>query len=476
MDTDILRKLYRDHFGDDPDIFLPLAPAGSNRKYFRLGFSNKSSAIGTFNDDIFENKAFIGFSSHFRLKGLPVPEIFNTSVDFRYYLQQDCGDTSLKDMVDKMRSGNHFPDLLTSLYKKSLTWLIKFQTQGHLGLNYSLSFPRESFDARSILWDLNHFKYFFLKLTEIPYHENLLEDDFEKLTCELNLVDREYFMFRDFQSRNIMISDAGMYFIDFQGGRKGSLYYDLASLLFEGRTNIPSEQREDLFNYYYSELKRNRIVVEDKASFRRNYLNFALIRQLQALGAYGLRGLIQKKTLFLQSIPYAIRNLELISREIGNNMLKYPELHRIIQRISTDKKFINIIDNNIKVLTVKIFSFSYKKGIPDDYSGHGGGFVFDCRHISNPGKLPKYNLLNGLDSDVESYFREKTIMPLFLENIFSIIDSTIESYVMKNYTFLQVSFGCTGGQHRSVYAAQKLSEHLKNKGVNIVLEHRELIQ
>ncbi len=474
MEIAVFRKLFRDYFHKELSVFKTLPPAGSQRKYFRLGVENEISVIGTFNNDIAENRAFLQFSAHFRSKALPVPEIFGISDDYKYYLQEDLGDICLKDLVDKHRSDTNFPDYLVSLYKQALHWLIKFQTEGNNGLDYSVSMPRDNFDSRSILWDLNHFKYFFLKLSNVPYNENLLEDDFITLAKDLDKIKRESFMYRDFQSRNIMIKDDKLYFIDYQGGRKGALQYDLASILFEARTNLPSEIREKLFRYYYNELLSLKIVNTDEIGFREVYMNFALIRQLQAMGAYGLRGWIEGKPLFIQSIGYAVKNLEWIVNECKGSIIKYPELNRVLVEITKNKKLTSINDTETGELLVRIYSFSYFRGIPDDISGNGGGYVFDCRHIHNPGKYAELSFLNGLDQEIDKFFIEETNMVTFLNNVYSMIDQTVKAYMKRGFKHLQVSFGCTGGKHRSVYAAQKLYEHLQSRGIKANIEHLEL--
>ena len=474
MEITVLKKLFRDHFNSEASIFRTLPPAGSNRKYFRLADENGNSTIGAFNNDVPENKAFLSLSFHFRSKGLPVPEIFRISDDFKYYLQEDFGDTCLKDLVDKHRNDQNFPGKIVTLYKKSLEWLIKFQTEGHKGLDYTVCMPRDNFDSRSILWDLNHFKYFFLKLSRVPYNENKLEDDFFTLATDLDKINRDYFMYRDFQSRNIMVNGDKLYFIDYQGGRKGALQYDLASILFEARANLPSELREELFSYYFNELLKLGIVNTDENAFREVYMNFALIRQLQAMGAYGLRGWIEGKPLFIQSIGYAIKNLEWIIKECSRNLNNYPELNRVLNEITKNKKLRNIEEPETGELLVRIYSFSYFRGIPDDISGNGGGYVFDCRHVHNPGKYPELSHLTGLDHDIEKFFIEKTNMKTYLNNVYAIIDQTVKTYRERDFKHLQVSFGCTGGKHRSVYAAQKLYEHLGNKGIKAEIEHLEL--
>ena len=475
MDTANIKKLFKDFTGKEAKIFLPLPPAGSERKYYRLGTDDGFSAIGAFNADITENKAFLYLSLHFRSKLISVPEIYRVSDDNMYYLMEDFGDIRLKDIVDENTRNGEFPANLIALYKRVLDNLIKFQVQGHEDLDYSVCYPRDSFDKRSILWDLNHFKYFFLKLSHIPYNENLLENDFQLLATNLDKISRSFFMFRDFQSRNIMVKNDELYFIDYQGGRKGALQYDLASLLFESRTNIPPEVRKELFRYYYDELLRLKIVNNnDSESFQRDFMSFALIRQLQAMGAYGLRGWIEGKPLFIQSIAYAVVNLEWILIDSSKSFDIYPEMLRVLTEITKNKKLRDKKEFNQEELVVRIYSFSYFRGIPDDFSGNGGGYVFDCRHILNPGSYPEFKYLTGLDKETETFFTENTTMHSFLNNVFPIIEMTVKRYLERDFKNLQVCFGCTGGQHRSVYAAQKLFEHLQSTGTKAKIEHLEL--
>ncbi len=473
MEIRTLYRLFTAQFGTECQTSVQLVPAGSARKYYRLS-DGQNTAVGAFNEDVRENRAFIGFTKHFRLKGLQVPEILQVDSDEKHYLLEDLGDITLKERIDSCRRGWEFPGELIPLYKKVIDELVKFQVKAHGGTDYSLCIPRDQFDSRSILWDLNHFKYFFLKMSGIPFREDQLEDDFRLLAGILDEVPRESFLFRDFQSRNIMVRDEKLYFIDYQGGRKGALQYDIASLLFESRVNIGPVEREMLLNYY---LERISLLISNfnKEKFLQTYLLFALVRQLQAMGAYGLRGWIEKKSLFLQSVPFAMKNLKYFLENDKDNLNRLPELKRLMTLMSENEKLNRPLPVSGDKLTVRIFSFSYRKGIPDDLTGEGGGFVFDCRCINNPGRYPEYFSLTGLDEEVGKFFDERSEMADFLKDAFAVIDRSIDSYTGRGFKNLQVSFGCIGGQHRSVYAAQKLASHLEhNRLINVLIEHREI--
>jgi len=469
-----LKDLFKKKYGAECEHVSLLVPAGSARQYYRLS-NGATTAVGAFNKDVRENRAFISFTKHFRSKGLPVPEVYLVSEDEKYYLLEDLGDTTLKNLTDSIKKGWDFPAEMIPWYKKVIDALIKFQTLGHEGLDYTVCIPRDEFDMRSILWDLNHFKYFFVKLSGIPFDEEKLEDDFQNLASVLDKVDRNSFLFRDFQSRNIMFHQDQLYYIDYQGGRKGALQYDIATLLFEARTNIPYSTRDELLEYYLegiSRLKKNNF---NRQEFLSTYPLFALVRQLQAMGAYGLRGWIEKKPLFLQSVTFAMQNLRFFLENYNGILAGYPELSRLLGIMASDKKLNKPLPEDGEKLCVRISSFSYRKKIPDDLTGEGGGFVFDCRGIHNPGRYPEFKNRTGLDKETAVFFEEKTDMNEFLKDSFSLIDRTIKTYAERGFKHLQVSYGCTGGQHRSVYAAKKLAEHLEHNGsVSVLVEHREI--
>ena len=465
-----LQQLFEDWAGEPPSLVLPLAPSGSARIYYRLQSATRS-AIGAYNPDLRENTAFVRFSQHFHQKGLPVPEIFAENLEQHIYLQEDLGFTTLYSYL--LKKDDYFPDYLIRIYKRTVEQLARLQIMGSEGLDYSLCYPRADFDRQSMQWDLNYFKYYFLRLAGAVFDEQALENDFNKLSEFLLEAPSDYFMFRDFQTRNIMIKAGEPYFIDYQGGRRGALQYDLASLLFQAKANIPDDIRLELLNHYIE--VASRLVPIDREQFVQQYYGFALIRCVQVLGAYGFRGLYERKEHFLQSIPYAIRNLKwLLDHE--KLTIELPALRASANQIIQSKKFepFDKIKASSSFLQVRIASFSYKSGIPEDPSGNGGGFVFDCRFINNPGRYEPYKKLTGRDEAVINFLKHHSQMDRFLDDVFRIVDRAVEDYIERSFTDLQISFGCTGGQHRSVFAAEQLARHLTDKyGLQLHLTHIE---
>lgn len=469
----LLISLFENWANEKVNSFYKLPLSGSNRKYYRIE-GNSKKAIGTFNEDKEENIAFIEFTKHFLSKGLNVPEIFAADLDQHIYLQEDIGDISLFDFLINERKNNDFPNIIVDIYKRVLTELTKFQFLGGDGLDYSKCYPRESFDKQSMLWDLNYFKYYFLKLADIPFNEQKLENDFHTLINYLLSTDCNNFLYRDFQSRNIMLHNNEIYFIDYQGGRRGALQYDVASLLYDAKADIPQNVKTELLHFYIDNLK-NYIHV-DKESFINYYYGYVLIRKMQAMGAYGYRGFYEKKKHFLQSIPYALKNLEWILQHI-TLPIDIPHLIQALEGLPKSKKLkkFDVVKDRKSPLVVSITSFAYKNGIPQDNSGHGGGFVFDCRTIHNPGRYEEYKELNGKDKPVIDFFEKGEEMHDFLDHVFALVEISVNKYIDRNFNHLMVNFGCTGGQHRSVYCAEKLASHLKeNYNVKVVLWHREI--
>jgi aminoglycoside/choline kinase family phosphotransferase len=467
-----LTKLFELWSGEKAVDFDLLPYSGSYRKYYRIKSSSKS-AIGVFNNDEKENIAFLTFSKHFAKKGLNVPQIYNGDVDNGIYLQQDLGDETLYSRLNKIRDGKNFPKEIISLYKQTIDILPQFQITASKGLDYSVCYPRAKFDKRSMLWDLNYFKYYFLKLAKINFDEQSLENDFEKFAEYLLQADSDYFLYRDFQSRNIMLYDDKLYFIDYQGGRKGPLQYDLASLLFDSKADIPQNIRTELLNYYLSTVKK--YIKIDNKKFTQLFYGFALIRLMQAMGAFGFRGFYEKKDYFLKSIPYAIENLKWLLNNAALPVKVPSMLKALVDLVASKdlKKFENTL--NAKGLTLTINSFSYRNGIPYDSSGNGGGFVFDCRAIYNPGRHDEYKDLTGKDKAVIAFLKKDKEMTKFLNDAFEMVDQAVEVYLQRKYTNLMINFGCTGGRHRSVYAAERLAEHLKEKyKIKITLKHISL--
>lgn len=466
----LLTELFEDWAGENPRLVLPLAPSGSDRVYYRLQGKTKT-AIGAYNPNRRENEAFLSFSEHFEHKDLPVPKIFAKNLEDNVYLQEDLGSTTLYSYL--LQKGDYFPDYLIRIYKRVVEQLARLQIEGGDGLDYSVCYPRHSFDRQSMLWDFNYFKYYFLKLTGVNFDEQALEEDANRLIAYLLETDCRFFMFRDFQTRNIMIKGGEPYFIDYQGGRRGALQYDLASLLFQAKANIPSDIRRELLDHYID--AAGQLIDIDKESFIHYYRGYVLMRTIQVLGAYGFRGLYERREYFLQSIPFALRNVKWLFEQ-ADLQVELPELRRALLEIVQSKQFepFDKIKGTSSLLTVTINSFSYKSAIPPDSSGNGGGFIFDCRFIHNPGRYEPYKKLTGRDEPVINFLKHHSQMGDFLNNVFRIVDQAVEDYIERSFTHLQVNFGCTGGQHRSVYAADALTRHIANKyGVKVQLKHIE---
>lgn len=454
-------------------IFTPLPPSGSSREYYRIVSRNKT-AIGVFNPDKKENLAFISFSKLFFSKGLNVPKVYSDDLEKNIYLIEDLGDTTLFSYLSLLRKDEAFPSKVIKIYKRVLDELPKFQIESAQDIDYSTCYPRDAFDKQSMMWDLNYFKYYFLKLAKIHFDEQHLEDDFQKFSDYLLQADSKYFLYRDFQSRNIMIKEDQPYFIDYQGGRKGALHYDLASLLFDAKADIPQNVRAELLHHYIKNLKN--YFSFDEREFIQHFFGFVLIRIMQAMGAYGYRGFYERKEHFLKSIPYAIKNLEWLLNTISFP-IQIPALISALWQLveSKELKKYDVKDHYEYLLKVTINSFSFKKGIPSDESGNGGGFVFDCRAIHNPGRYEKYKSLNGKDKDVIEFLQTQSDIDKFLKTCFDLVDISVNNYQKRLFTNLMISFGCTGGQHRSVYCAEQLSKYLLDKyKVKVILNHKEL--
>ncbi|MDF1576221.1 MAG: RNase adapter RapZ [Bacteroidales bacterium] len=468
-----LNKLFYTWCGEGIISITKLPASGSPREYYRIR-GTKSSAIGAINRDREENEAFIAFSRHFHSLGLAVPEIYLIDLDNHAYLQEDLGNTTLFDYIFRVRDNGHFPDTLLAVYKEVLTELQKFQITGAQGLDFSVCYPRSSFDRQSMQWDLSYFKYYFLKLAGIPFNEQLLENDYGTLINYLLEQDTNYFLYRDFQSSNVMYHHDKPYFIDYQGGRKGALQYDVASLLYDSKADIPPAVREELLEHYIAGLANYPSVNAEK--FRESYFAYVLIRIMQAMGAYGFRGFYEKKTHFLKSIPYALNDLKWILHHV-KLPVEIPALLQVYEQLLKAPKLKRFKDKGGRksTLTVNINSFSYKHGIPEDPHGNGGGYVFDCRLISNPHHIWKLREFNGKDKPVIEYLEQQSDVNEFLSATFSLVDMSVEKCEDRDFIHLRVSYGCTGGQHRSVYCAERLAEHLReSQNVRVALWHREL--
>ncbi len=468
----ILTGLFKKWKGEIPGKIVELPASGSDRIYYRIHFGN-DSVIGAYNPNINENNAFLEFTRHFTEHGLPVPSLLAVNEPADSYLITDLGNTTLFSLLPHQLSQVEFPQNVINIYKKTLEWLPKIQVVAGKDLNYYVCFPRKVFDSQSMAWDLNYFKYFFLKSGGIPFDEQRLEHYFGTLIKWLDKAPAEFFMSRDFQSRNIMVIGNEPWFIDYQGGRKGPLQYDVASLLFDAKANIPFSLRKELLDYYLKQL--GKYIDVDYDHFIEYYYGFVLIRILQALGTYGFRGFHEKKPLFLKSIPYAQNNLAwLIEQNLFPENL--PHLKTIAEQIIDARQFQKYRkeSHSDSQLRVAVRSFSYKKDIPVDLSGNGGGFVFDCRALPNPGRLEKFKNKSGKDRAVIEYLEKEPEVTGFIDMTSKLVMASAKNYIERGFTNLMVSYGCTGGQHRSVYCAEKLAKIIAQQlDVIIDLEHEE---
>ncbi len=465
MEANILKQLYKQCVGSEPAEVVELPAAGSNRRYFRL--KGAQTLIGVLGECVEENRAFIYMDRHFAAKGLPVPKVLCKSDDDMAYLQEDLGDTLLFEAIEKGRKTRVFSDEEKSLLSATIKQLCEFQFLGADGMDFSNCYPSPEFNRRSIFWDLNYFKYCFLKTTGLEFSESKLEDDFQRLADVLLRSSSATFMYRDFQSRNVMIKDGKPWFIDFQGGRKGPFYYDVASFLWQAKANFPDSLRRQLISEYITALRKYKPV--DEEYFYSQLRHFVLFRTLQVLGAYGFRGYFEKKPHFMQSVPFAINNLRQLLKK---PYVEYPYLNQVLSELVNMSQFTDEIQKH--ALTVRVMSFAYKKGIPNDTSGNGGGFVFDCRAVNNPGKYDRYKPFIGLDKPVIQFLEEDGEILTFLDHAYALVDASVKRYIERGFTNLMVCFGCTGGQHRSVYSAQHMAEHIHSKfNVKVELVHRE---
>jgi aminoglycoside/choline kinase family phosphotransferase len=469
---EVLKQLFEEHFHHPVGRVQPLQGqlGGSGRKIVRLA-SEKLSAIGVLYDVREENVAFLAFSRHFRGHGLPVPEIYAEDLSRGAYLEEDLGDTTLFEFLSKNRVGENIAPQAVEAYHRVVALLPRFQVEAGRDLNYQVCYPRAMFDGQSIAWDLNYFKYYFLRLAGIPFNEQLLEDDFARLTEFLSSADLDYFLYRDFQSRNIMLRDRHPFFLDYQGGRKGALQYDIASLLYDAKADLPPELRQQLLDHYIDQLAG--FIKLEREVFMRHYYAYVYVRIMQALGAYGFRGFYERKAHFLQSVPYALTNLRWLLRHV-ELPIALPTLMEAFTNMVGSEKLQSLTSSEEKLI-VRIFSFSFRRGLPNDETGHGGGFVFDARSIRNPGREERLKALTGRDRLVIDFLNQQESVHQFLASVMSLVDASVNAYQRRGFTSLTVSFGCTGGQHRSVYFAEQLAKRLSGtNGVKVLVRHLEL--
>ena len=476
--TDIraaITELFQKNFKGEIISIEQLPQSGSDRMYFRIQNAGESftSCIATFNTNVKENDTFLYFTDTFLKINAPVPQIYAVNDEHTIYLQQDFGNESLLNVLEKEGTTQH----IFHLYKKSLAALAALQVKADALLDYNKCITSKEFGKSAILNDLLYFKYYFLDTLKVPYDKEALIEDFEMLSNYLSLTGQKYFMFRDFQGRNIMVKDDEVFFIDYQGGMKGALQYDVASLLWQAKADLSEQWKVELFEYYMDCLDEISTENIERASFRNQYKGFVLIRLLQVLGAYGFRGLFERKAHFLSSIPLALKNLQNFIKENSID-LHLPEFNRLLNIVGgeemAERFYIHKADDQTP-LVVHINSFSFlQRGYPSDDSSHGGGFVFDCRGILNPGRIECYKTQTGRDKAVIDYIEQETKMTDFLSGVFTTVDVAVEDYIARRFDKLTVNFGCTGGRHRSVYAADAMARHLRNKyNVKLKVSHLE---
>lgn len=466
---DAISKLFQSIGHSAPDRIAKLPQSGSDRVYFRI-YAGEKTYIATYNLNTKETQTFVYFSRHFLEAGLPVPEILAVNEENTLYIQQDLGTESL---LNKLEQNGH-GDYAYGLFQKSLSELARVQILGDKNLSYDYCLTAKEFGKQAIMSDLLYFKYYFLDTLQLPYDKQAMLDDFDALSTYLTRTENKYFMFRDFQSRNIIVNNEEVSFIDYQGGMKGALQYDVASLLWQAKAELSEDWKNSLLEYYMDRIDSLLERPVDRITFVSQYNGYVLIRLLQVMGAYGFRGLFERKAHFLASIPLALRNLQFFidHKRVG---IVTPEFDRVLRLVVSDemiKRFEPTQADEHTPLLIEVNSFSYKKGIPADPSENGGGFVFDMRGILNPGRFDEYKTQTGKDKPVQDFLEQRTKMNEFLNSVWDLIDITVEDYLKRGFHHLMINFGCTGGQHRSVYAAEQTARHLRNKyKVKVELEH-----
>jgi len=467
--VETLEQLFEAHFGIAPEQVDAMAVSGSDRRYYRLSGGGKT-AIGTLNSNIPENNTYFYFTELFRKHQISIPEVYVIAKDRRAYLQQDLGNTSLLDLLKK----EGFTEEVRKKYHESLAQLARLQWVAGREADFSQCFATQKFDERAIMSDLLYFKYYFADLQKVHYDRIQLQVDMEDLSKELGRIQPLALMYRDFQSRNIMLHEGKVWFIDYQGSMQGPAQYDIASLLWQARAQLPANWREDLLNGYITTMNELPVPRIEEIHFRKGYAQMVMLRLIQVLGAYGIRGLLERKPHFLSSIAPALKNLQSFLSS-HPHLPAYPELRSLLEKLCTDEqqaKYALPVAAADAKLVVTINSFSYKKGIPKDPTANGGGYVFDCRGLLNPGRYAAYKHLSGQDEPVKRFLEQETHMPDFLDNVYNLVSLNVDDYLNRGFEHLNVSFGCTGGQHRSVYAANHLAAYLQHKyGIRTVVTH-----
>lgn len=464
-----LEKLFEEHFGAAPKDVQQLPASGSDRKYYRLS-NDTNSAIGTHNPNTAENRSYFYFTQLFTKHEINIPEVYKISKDKKSYLQQDLGNVSLFNKLEQ----EGYTDEVRKSFHDAIRELVKVQWMAGREADFKQCFATKQFDEKAIMADLLYFKYYFADLQNVNYDKALLVEEMELLSRELGRVQPQMLMYRDFQSRNIMLHENKAWLIDYQGAMQGPPQYDIASFLWQAKAQLPEAWKEDLLNGYITAINDLPIAKMDEVHFRRGYAQFVLLRIMQVLGAYGYRGLLQRKPHFISSIGPALKNLETFLSD-NPQTPSYSELRTLLEHISSQEmqqKYAQPTRNTETKLTINIASFSYKTGYPKDKGENGGGFVFDCRGILNPGRFAAYKHLTGQQEQVKYFLENETKMPEFLEHVYSLVSINVEDYLTRGFDSLSVSFGCTGGQHRSVYASEQLAQYLEQKyGIEVTVSH-----
>ncbi|MFM7710274.1 MAG: phosphotransferase [Ferruginibacter sp.] len=448
-----------------------IPPAGSHRRYYRIYHTDGSTCIATWNTDKAENDTFHYFTTVLQACQAPVPVIWATNTDHTLYIQDDAGSRCLLDVL--LNEGP--TEQVLALYRQAVTQLATLQQCVDQQLDYSRCLAAAAFDQKAILADLLYFKYYFLDPLGISYKKDQLFTELENWSHSDAFKQPTGFMYRDFQGRNIQVNTDKITFIDYQGGMRGPLGYDLASLLWQAKARLSDAWKNTLFETYCEQLNKVSNPPVDPVVLQTSYQQCVLLRMLQTLGAYGFRGLFEKKSHFIQSIPPALKQLSnyLAQHPIPDT---YPTLKKVLEAITHEafqKTFVPIRANEKTPLIVRVQSFSYlQNGYPESNHANGGGFVFDCRGILNPGRITEYKTQSGQDKSVQVFLEEHTRMPAFIQHIKDSVGITIENYIERGFEYLEISFGCTGGQHRSVYAAETIERHIRETyGVKTELHH-----
>lgn len=465
--VNVLNNLFNKVTGHVPESVVKLTGDGSNRSYYRMSAGGKS-LIGAVGISAEENRAFIAIAKQFERCALPAPKVLAVSDDWMCYIQQDLGDVTLFSNMAEARKAGSFSNEDAKVLCDVMTLLPDIQYRVAEGFDFEVCYPVVAFDRRTVMWDLNYFKYCFLKGVGVEFDESVLENEFERLAAFLLDEETDTFMYRDFQSRNVMWHDDAPFFIDFQGGRKGPVYYDVASFVGQARAKYTPEIVEKMIDAYIASLSKYRNV--ERVVFMEKLRYFRIFRLLQNLGTYGFRGIFERKKRFMESIPAALQNLSELFGEVKEN---FPMLSDIIQKVMLLPRFARRSDD---VLTVDVFSFSYHRGIPEDYSGNGGGFVFDCRALHNPGRYAEYKSLTGMDVEVQKFLEEKSDIKQYLDNVYALVDNMVSNYLERGFSHIQLCFGCTGGQHRSVYCAEHTARHIAQNFVGVRVNVNHIMQ